>query len=364
MPGQKNCINPIMSRLESVIHYSSIVFLLAAICPGLCFADEIPGRAAVLKFENYSSAAATDEIIRRVMSPVSVDRIQNHYKKSGEKLPQQSILLEKESFDFYLPVGEPPAVGYGLIVFIAPFDIAEIPFEWRKLFDRSGIIYVAARRSGNDHNMMGRRIPLALHAYENVAKRYRLNPERVYISGFSGGSRTAMRVALSYPDIFRGAIFNAGSDPFGNTGITIPPPELFNLFQNRTRMVQVTGAEDDLVEIIDGRMRKSAHDLCVRNLVSQPMRKTGHALMSAESLQRALSTIESSWPESGNYEQCNARIRMEIDAGLNQAQELIDKGLKQKAGQQLSTIDYQYGGLATPRSIELARKIVSMENTK
>ena len=54
-----------------------------------------------------------------------------------------------------------------------------------------------------------------LAAY-NVMKRYAVDPQRVFVSGFSGGARVAMRLALAYPDLFRGALMDAGSDPIGD----------------------------------------------------------------------------------------------------------------------------------------------------
>ena len=350
------------SRLKLLVSNFFLAFLFAFLFSGVCVADDLRGKTLVLRFQEHSPAAATDEIIRRIMSPVSADRIQSYYRNDANALPRQSILLEKESFDFYMPVGDPPVKGYGLLVFIAPFDEAVIPAEWRKVLDRAGIIFVAARRSGNNHHMIGRRIPLALHAYENVSRQYRLDPARVYISGFSGGSRTAMRVALAYPDIFHGAILNAGSDPFGKAGIAMPPKELFLLFQGRTRMVQVTGTYDEIVAMGDSRMRKSARDYCIQHLDVQPMRRTGHALMGAKALQAALSWLEMPQADTPGSAQCLDHLQLEIADGLKEVQDSINRGQKQKAGRQLSIIDNSYGGLAAPASTEMARKILSMEN--
>lgn len=50
--------------------------------------------------------------------------------------------------------------------------------------------------------------------------------------GFSGGSRVAEIAALAYPDVFRGAILNAGADPIdGQDGIDKPPADLLRAFQ-------------------------------------------------------------------------------------------------------------------------------------
>ena len=54
--------------------------------------------------------------------------------------------------------------------------------------------------------------PLALLAAHNIMQPYSVNREHVFIGGVSGGSRIALRVALSYRDLFRGALLNAGSD--------------------------------------------------------------------------------------------------------------------------------------------------------
>ncbi len=303
-------------------------------------------------------------MIRRIMSPIASDRIQAYYRGNAQKLPQQSILIEQEHFDFYLPAGVAPAAGYGLIVFIAPYDEAPIPFAWRKVFDRHGIIYVAARKSGNDHNMIGRRIPLALHAYENITKRFQIDPERVWVSGFSGGSRTAMRVALYYPDIFRGAILNSGSDPFGTAGISVPPSDLFQLFRARSRIVLVTGTEDEFVKLEDSKMRTAASSLCVQHVSTQPMRRTGHALMSDQALQNAIMQIDSIPVASADTSDCEAKVRKDIDSDLSRARNYLDQGLNKKAGEELSLLDQHYGGLAAPASIDLARKLLAITNAK
>src|SRR5208282_4778992 len=73
----------------------------------------------------------------------------------------------------------------------------------------------------------------ALLAAQNIMHRYTVNPDRVYVAGFSGGSRVAMRLALGYPDLFRGALLNAGSDPIGDALAPIHPRILFSAFRPR-----------------------------------------------------------------------------------------------------------------------------------
>jgi predicted esterase len=250
------------------------------------------GTVSSITFDRYSLLADSNEMVRRTLSPVAADRVLGYLHDKSQQLPEQSIDLSSERFEMYVPQGDRPADGYGLFVFIAPWDEAKVPAEWRKVFDRHHLIYVAADRSGNDYNMLWRRLPLALHAYENVAARYKLDPDRIYVSGFSGGSRTAMRAALSYPDVFRGAVLNSGSDPFGDAGIAVPSADLFRLFQQRSRVVLVSGTDDLLVDARDDGMLDSANRLCVEGVSTQPMLHTDHALMRGAMLDRAIVSIE------------------------------------------------------------------------
>jgi len=72
---------------------------------------------------------------------------------------------------------------------------------------------------------------MALLAAYNTMKQYPVDPQQVYIGGFSGGARVALRLALGYPDVFHGALLNAGSDPAGTLDVPLPPADLFRRFQ-------------------------------------------------------------------------------------------------------------------------------------
>ncbi len=86
-----------------------------------------------------------------------------------------------------------------------------MPPSWKTVLDDKGVIFVSAAKSGNAENAIGRRMPLALLATHNIVQKFTVDTERVYVSGFSGGSRIALRLALGYPDLFKGAFLNAGS---------------------------------------------------------------------------------------------------------------------------------------------------------
>jgi poly(3-hydroxybutyrate) depolymerase len=112
-------------------------------------------------------------------------------------------------------------------------------------------------------------VTLALLAAQNAMAQYSVDPQQVYIGGFSGGSRVALRLALGYPDVFHGALLNAGSDPIGNADVPLPPAELFRRFQDSMRFLYVTGERDDARLIDDMHSRQSLEKWCVFDVVTE-----------------------------------------------------------------------------------------------
>src|ERR1700761_1591029 len=180
-------------------------------------------------FSQYSSASSSTELVRRLVTPLKGWRLQQHAASTGVAIVDQPIDLSHERFALYVPAKEPPD-GYALLVFVPPWDDAQVPAAWTSILERHGMIFVSAANIGNDTNLLDRRDPVSLLAATNVMARYRVNPRRVYISGFSGGSRVALRLALGYPDLFHGALLEAGSDPIGSA-VPLPPRALLEQFQ-------------------------------------------------------------------------------------------------------------------------------------
>jgi dienelactone hydrolase len=155
-------------------------------------------------FTQYSPLSTNAELARRLLSPLTAARLPAILARTGKALREQPIDLADERFVVYVPAKAPPA-GYALLVFVPPWPQAQPPRGWASVLDRAGIIFVSAARSGNEAEVLSRRAPLALLGAANIMASYRVDPSRVWVGGFSGGSRVAMRLALGYPDLFRGA---------------------------------------------------------------------------------------------------------------------------------------------------------------
>jgi pimeloyl-ACP methyl ester carboxylesterase len=314
-----------------------------------------PGLRTDVVFTEYSALSGTAELVRRLSSPLSALRIRQEAERAGRTLRGQPIDLAKEHYSLYVPDrGHSPSGAYSLLVFIPPWPRAEVPRQWITALNRYNTILVTAANSGNEAPTTDRREPLALLAMHNTMAQYPVDPQQVYIGGFSGGARVALRLALGYPDIFHGALLNAGSDPIGTTDVPLPPADLFRRFQESTRLVYLTGERDEENLILDMHSRRSLDKWCVYDVVTQTEPRTGHELADASAFSRSLEALLSQHREPGKLEDCRARIDQELRTQLGQVENAFARGDSNGAKQLLSQIDARYGGLAVPRSVELA----------
>jgi hypothetical protein len=304
-------------------------------------------------FTAYSPLASSREIAGRLLTPLTVRRGAEVAQRSGLALVDQPIDLAAERFTVYLPGGPPPPAGFGLLVYIAPWDDPTEPDRWRPVFDRHGIIFVCATAAGNESHVYNRRLPLALLAFENVRARYPVDPERVYVGGLSGGSRVAEMAALGFPDLFRGALLNAGSDPIGDDGIHLPPAPLFHRFQ-RTRLVFVTGGHDEFNLRADQVSRNSLKDFCVFNVETKAAPRLAHEQLDASTFDRALEALEARAAlDEEALRRCNQALEQRLAARLDAARAALGRGDRQAARGLVDALDAGFGGLAGPALLEL-----------
>lgn len=319
-------------------------------------ADEPTGLRGDVVFQHYSPLSASTELLRRLVSPLNASRIRQQAAISHAALREQPLDLANERFALYVPAHAPPN-GYALLVFVPPWNEARVPPPWMPVLERHGVMLVTAAGSGNDANVLDRREPLALLGAANAMARYRVDPQRVYVGGFSGGSRVALRLALGYPDLFRGALLDAGSDALGRD-IPPPPRDLLYRAQSSSRIVYLTGTRDTAREDADRVSRRSLKDACITDIDVRPMPWTGHELADASALDRALDSLDTHAAiDARALEACRARLGHDVDAQLAEVSDLIAHGDTRRARQRLDALDARYGGLAAPRSIALSNSL-------
>jgi predicted esterase len=332
---------------------------------GIIFAAPATGGTALestglhsdVVFSDYSVISSSAELLLRLLSPLNGDQVNQKLARTAVGLRAQTIDLTQERFTVYVPSHSNPQ-GFGLLVFIPPWTTAMLPRGWAQILDRHGVIFVSAANSGNEANLLDRREPLALLAAHNATQHFRVDPERTYIGGFSGGSRVALRLALAYPDVFRGAFLNAGSDPIGDAQTPLPPTELFSRFQERARIVYVSGQNDAINVDKDEASTRSMLEWCIFDLYLERTPWVGHEVAGPTGLDRALSMLDKHAPPNpAKLDNCRLHIDEELARQFDRANDLLAAGNLVGARKILIQIDTRYGGLAAPRSMDLAARI-------
>jgi predicted peptidase len=144
---------------------------------------------------------------------------------------------EAVEWELYVPDDYDPASPAGLLVFISPIDSGRMPGRYKPVMDEKNLIWIGANHSGN-RVRVARRMSLALLATALADSHFRIDPARVYVSGFSGGGRTASAVAPEYAQIFKGAIYICGVNFWDGR-----KPELMDQVRDN-RYVFLTGSKD------------------------------------------------------------------------------------------------------------------------
>ncbi|MGN6513655.1 MAG: hypothetical protein ACTHKZ_08825 [Lysobacteraceae bacterium] len=334
-----------------------IAALLAGIAIAACaFAgDGAPQNPRAVTLDALSPLAASDQLVARLLSPVTQLRIARYVDRAGEGLATQSIQVGEETFDLFVP-GSPGEAGYGVLVYVWPGDGISMPVSWRRQFEARHLIFIAARRSGNDENVLDRRVPLALHGLGYVTRHFRVDPQRVYVGGFSGGSRVAQKLALGYPDVFRALLLTGGSDAIGTAGFVPPDRERMRLFQRRLRIVFATGTMDWPNRTKDARTRASFEAFCVRGMQMVAPSRTGHWVPEDGVMERVLRALEHP-VDTAAAGDCEARLDAAIRARLDEVSRLHAAGRDEEARDALTGVDALYGGLAAPDSLRLAEAL-------
>lgn len=157
----------------------------------------------------------------------------------------------------YLPANDRVDARWGMVVWISPSNDDDLlGATYRRVFQRLRLIVITPLSAGNEVPVV-RRLSLALRCAEYAKKTYTLNPQRLYVAGFSGGGRCASWLGVLYPDLFQGAMPICGCDYFrpmpvpNNPGklwpadYRPPPGNLLRLAKKNVRFALLTAQYDD-----------------------------------------------------------------------------------------------------------------------
>ena len=144
---------------------------------------------------------------------------------------------EKQTYDLYIPDAYDPEGENGLILFVSPTPRAMAVDTWREVCDEMGLILAAPHGAGNQCYLPVR-TKIVMDVLDDVRRKFQINPDRTYISGFSGGGRRACAIAFALPEYFGGVI------PIGAAGELRSETWLRKRVQERISVAYVAGADD------------------------------------------------------------------------------------------------------------------------
>lgn len=137
-----------------------------------------------------------------------------------------------QSYSLYLPSQYDSSKSWPILYCFKPEDDAVLPLKWySEIMESYGWIIVC---SWNSRNGLWQVCLDAIHAvWKDTHKRFRIDPRRVYATGFSGGSRTASELGLLYPNQVTGIIgIGAGFSTIHEIPQTIPFQYYYGLAGN------------------------------------------------------------------------------------------------------------------------------------
>lgn len=194
------------------------------------------------------SRHADVQFVRSAPNTTSADTM----RRFGFRSTGKGYNLPAEKFQIVVPGTFSTNLPWGLLVWISPGDEPKIPPAWEAELARQQLLFVGAYKSGNQRDVT-ERSRLALDAAFNMRSLYKIDPNRVYLAGMSGGGRMASVLGVAYADVFTGTICICGVDFYKDVprakGITFlhsytPDAGMLARARSSRRFVLLTGELD------------------------------------------------------------------------------------------------------------------------
>lgn len=306
-----------------------------------------------------SPLSATEKLIERQFSPLDAIRLQRRIHDPGVAdalgLPDPSA----EKLLIRTPAHPGPDGRYGLLLFMDPRPKARLDPQLNNVLDSSGLVWISPDNAGDDADELGRRIPLALLAYEYARRTYDLDPNRIYLAGSAGGSRLAQRLLFTYPDVFTGAIVNSGAAELGTQGLPLPAAPLLERLRADSRIAFATAKHDQPAFSEQQRALTSLRTYCVpvARVFDNGHTVAGHAPLAPVLLFDALKAFEAPRTERTPGEDCVQALRQDALAELERIRRMDAGGDRIGALNALVAFDHAYGRLLPDEEIALARQL-------
>jgi len=190
----------------------------------------------------------------------------------------------KQQYELFVPAGLNPRKAAPLVLFISAGDKPAGWNQWQSVCQQAGVVFGSPYGAGNNCELP-RRVRIVLDVLDDVARRRAVDPDRVYLTGFSGGARVACGIAFALPEYFGGVIGVCGAERLRDESW------LRQRVADRLSVALVTGEQDfnrNELELLRGPLLA---DVGVRGKV-WAVPQMGHAIPDAQVLAEVLKWLD------------------------------------------------------------------------
>lgn len=149
-----------------------------------------------------------------VQDPTKLDWVYPLAMRSPATPPKQIAEESLRGGDFTYEFCGPRDGGdraWPLVIFVSPENRpVGWPF-WEATCREHGVLFAGIRDAGNGV-VKARRVRAVVETLGDLRQRYRIDPDRTYLAGFSGGGYIASEVAMALPEYF-GGVLSYGHSP-------------------------------------------------------------------------------------------------------------------------------------------------------
>jgi hypothetical protein len=318
------------------------------LCTALaCAAHALAAEVEDLAFDAPVPGADRAELAARLLHGYQASRVAALAAARGTPLGGAPVDPRRERWRVYAPDACRDA-PCGVLVWIDPLPAPGLPRDWLRVLDAQRMIYVGAHDSGNERDVVDRRVPLALFGLAGIEARHQLDARR-YIAGWSGGARTASRAASAYPELFAGAYLVATADGPGTVDSPLPGGERLAALRAQRVYMVVGDIDPENFEILRGAQR-AYQRTCVLDNEFEVVRGWTHRRPDGRALQRALRWLDEG-PRATDEARasCAAEALRSASAAVDGAERLAAAGERSAARRALLEAHVAWGGLIAER---------------
>jgi hypothetical protein len=190
----------------------------------------------------------------------------------------------RQQYDLFVPANYSAKQSWPLVLYISPGDDPGAFQQLEPACRQLGMLLAAPYGAGNSCPQR-RRVRIVLDVLDDIRRHYRIDPDRTYISGFSGGGRIACGIGFSLPEYFGGVM------PICAAGDLRQEPWLRQRVIDRLSVALVSGESDFNRGECERWRGPVLRDVGVRTRV-WVVPKLGHSVPAATVLQEALGWLE------------------------------------------------------------------------